>query len=123
MRVLVMDDHEVFRAALSDLLDSHGHDVVGSTADAEGAMELVERVPADVFFVDWLSPSGNNGDLVRALRQTRPDLPIVVMSMDHVPTDEVLASGAAAVVAKEQLVDIDLSSLLEQFAAGAESRR
>src|SRR5204862_8270572 len=55
-RVVVVDDHDVFRNGLVSLLSEHGIEVVGDAADGENAIRLVARVAPDVVVMDLNLP-------------------------------------------------------------------
>lgn len=71
-RVVLADDHALFRNGLRDLLSEHGIDVVGEAADGPSAVALVERAAPDVVLMD-LSMPGMSG--IEATAQT--DLVVV----------------------------------------------
>ena len=60
MRILLVDDHPITRAALSSLLEGHGFTVAGEAADGEEAIELARRLLPDLVLLD-LSMPGMDG--------------------------------------------------------------
>ena len=59
-RVLIVDDHEAFRAAARLLLERGGFDVVGEAADGDAAVEAASRLRPDVVLLDIQLP-GDDG--------------------------------------------------------------
>jgi DNA-binding NarL/FixJ family response regulator len=51
-RILIVDDHDAFRASAAQLLTLQGCDVVGSASDAEEALEAVERLAPDLVLLN-----------------------------------------------------------------------
>ncbi len=100
-RILVVDDKENIRLLLNELLSSMGYRVL-QAKDGKEAMGVVEIGPIDLVITD-LKMSGMDGiQLTRAIRKTRPDLPIIVYSahrfIDTAPA--ALRAGANDYLAK-----------------------
>ena len=69
MRVLLVDDHTLFRQGLRTLLEKHGaFQVVGEAEDGRSAVKLVEQLHPDVVVMD-IAMKGLNG--IEATRQIR----------------------------------------------------
>jgi two-component system response regulator EvgA len=111
MRVLIVDDQEVSREVVREMLEMWGHEVVGASADGVGALEAARSMSPDVVLVDSRLGDERGTDVVRLLRTAHPDLPVVLMSMSNAPTD-LQGSGASGFVTKERLLSVDLSSLI-----------
>jgi two-component system nitrate/nitrite response regulator NarL len=104
MKVLIVDDHPVFRAGLTSLLEqSHPGATVLQAPDAREALALVDGHPdLDVVVLDLIMPGFAGPAAIAAFGQARPDLPVIVLSSSEKPADvrEALASGALGYVAK-----------------------
>src|SRR5262249_20233185 len=94
-RLLVVEDDNELRRALSDLLKGSGHEVVGF-ADGTRALEAATSEPFDLAIIDWNLPGISGLDLVRRLRQQTRQLPILIVTGRDRLTDKVtgLDSGA-----------------------------
>ncbi len=82
MRIILVDDHALFRGGLRGLLERYdGYEIVGEAASGEEFLELIETVESDIVFMD-ISMDGISGDVAteRALA-IHPNLKIITLSM------------------------------------------
>ena len=70
-RLVIVDDHPVFRHGLVSLFESNGFDVVGEAAGAAEAITVVSREKPDVVLLALGLPDGTGWDLMRRLRDRR----------------------------------------------------
>jgi DNA-binding NarL/FixJ family response regulator len=103
IRVLIVDDHPVFRMGMSALLASlDGIEVVGEADSADGAVRLAHEVPAEVAMVDLNLGESSGIEATRTLTAELPDLAVLVVTM-HDDEDTVVAAmraGARGYVVK-----------------------
>lgn len=103
VRVLIVDDHPVFRMGMAALLGSLvGIEVAGEAESAEGALALAAEVPAEVAMVDLNLGDSSGIDATRELSVQAPDLAVLVVTM-HEDDDTVVAAmraGARGYVVK-----------------------
>ena len=78
-RVLVVEDESYVRDSLCELLRSWGYDV-DSEGTAEAALELLARAPVDLVLTDLRLPGPDGLQLVRRVRQSFPELPVIVLT-------------------------------------------
>jgi DNA-binding NarL/FixJ family response regulator len=104
-RVLVADDHAVVRRGVKQILAEEFEPVL--VGEAETGDEVMERVLAqdwDILILDVTMPGKPALELLKELRETRPGLPVLVLSMH--PEEQyalrVLEVGAAGFVAKRR---------------------
>src|SRR5689334_6704443 len=84
IRVLVADDHPIFRDGLAMLLTSvDGIDVVGTAADGEEAVGAAVRLRPDVVVMDVQMPRLNGVEATRRLAAEAPGIGIVVLTMSE----------------------------------------
>jgi len=98
MKLLVVDDHPVFRDGLAALLrQAAEHTVILQAPECASALKVADEHPdLDAVFVDLMMP-GMTGDLaVREFGKRRPDLPVIVLSSSENPSDVRRALGAGA---------------------------
>ena len=82
IRVLLADDHGMFRAGLRALLHaSPDIQVAGEAATGLEALEILRETPVDVVCMDVLMPDMNGIEAARQLLQRRPDIRILILSM------------------------------------------
>ncbi|MCD7049479.1 response regulator transcription factor [Rhodococcus sp. BH2-1] len=119
-RVFLVDDHEIVRRGLVDLLGSApGLTVVGEAASVGEAMARIPSSGADVAVLDVRLPDGNGVELCRDLRTVLPDLRCLMLTSfadDEALFDAVMA-GASGFVLK-QILGTDLISAVRTVGAG-----
>jgi DNA-binding NarL/FixJ family response regulator len=82
LRVIVADDHPLFRQGLKAALDaSTGIDVVGEAVDGSGAVALAVELEPDVVLIDIQMPGLNGIDATRAILAARPAARVLVLTM------------------------------------------
>src|ERR1700761_3377220 len=83
-RVLIVDDHPIFRLGLAGLITEQSHlEVCGHADSAPVALDAMRRLKPDLVLVD-LSLRGTNGiELIKLMKAENPDLPILVISMHN----------------------------------------
>lgn len=119
-KVFLLDDHEVVRRGLRDLLEASGDiEVVGEAGTAAEALARAPIAQADVAILDVRLPDGNGIEVCRELRDLDPGLRCIILtSFDD---DDALAaavlSGASAYFLK-QIRSAELLSAVRQVATG-----
>jgi DNA-binding NarL/FixJ family response regulator len=103
IRVLVADDHAVFRHGLKALLDSEpGIDLVGEAASGREAVESSATLAPDVVLMDLQMPGINGIEATRRILQANPRVGIVVLTMfeDDESVFSAMRAGARGYVLK-----------------------
>jgi two-component system, NarL family, response regulator LiaR len=110
IRVVVVDDHEVFRSGLRELLATQGLDVVGEADSGEAAIDAVRRLAPDVVVMDLHMPGMGGVEATRRVAETSPVTRVLVLTgseQEESALDAILA-GAHGFLIKdaplEQLV-------------------
>lgn len=81
-RVLLVDDHTLFRAGVRMLLSGEpGIEVIGEAASGEQALELLKEQLADVVLLDIALPGMNGVVTAQRLRERHPKTQVIVLSM------------------------------------------
>lgn len=112
--VLIVDDHEGFRAAARSLLEAEGFDVVGEAADGPGALVQADRLRPQVVLLDIQLP-GLDGFAVAERLAATPAAPEVVLvsGRDAVTYGPRLGRAPArGFLAKRELTGAALARLL-----------
>lgn len=102
-RVLVVEDHPLFRSALVTLLQASAYDVVGEAACAAEAIALARRVRPELAVVDLGLPDQPGRQVIATMCSELPQLRVVVLSMyqDPVSVEQALDAGALGYVLKD----------------------
>jgi DNA-binding NarL/FixJ family response regulator len=102
VRVLVVDDHDVFRRGLVKLLDEQGLEVVGEAPDGEEALELVARLVPDVVVMDLSLPGISGLEAIDRLALEAPATRVLVLtiSADETHVTEAIVAGACGYLLK-----------------------
>ena len=78
-RILVVDDEEVIRMLLTDLLSDDGHEV-DSVPCGEDAVVRLKDHPCDIVVTDLMMPGINGVKVLEAVKETDPDIEVLVMT-------------------------------------------
>jgi DNA-binding NarL/FixJ family response regulator len=79
-RLLVVDDHEMLREALVELLVQAGFDVVGEAADGADAVALAKQLEPEVVLMDLRMPVLGGLDATRLIKDARPATQVVLLT-------------------------------------------
>ncbi len=77
--ILIVDDEQSYRQLLSLVFEGDGH-IIRTAANGREAIELIRKEPADVIISDVKMPDMDGIDLLRAVRETLPDLGVILMT-------------------------------------------
>lgn len=115
--VLVVDDHDGFRAEARAMFEGEGFEVVGEAADGAGALVAAARLRPGIVVLDVGLPDASGLDLVSGIRHGSPGSVVVLVSgrREREYGDRVARSGADAFVEKAQLVPGTLAALLARL--------
>jgi two-component system nitrate/nitrite response regulator NarL len=95
-RVLLVDDHEIYRAGLRGLLEEAGIDIVGEAATGEGALQLVEQKHPNVVIMDLNMPGMGGIEATRQIATLAPLTRVIMLTVSSAApdiTDAVLAGA------------------------------
>lgn len=117
-KLLIVDDHEVIRLGLRQLLENTDIDVVGEAGSATEALTAVQETNPDAVLLDIRMEGGDGLNALGRLKLDYPDLPIVLFSAYDNPTyiARAVALGAAGYVLKSAPSDRLIEALRTAFA-------
>jgi two-component system NarL family response regulator len=104
IRVLIADDHLVYRIGIRNLIGSEpGFEVIGEAADGNQAIELYRSLKPNVLLLDLRMPQKNGIEVVRAVREEFGDAHILIVTSYQTEEEifQVLRAGALGYVIKD----------------------
>src|ERR1700693_5070969 len=82
VRILVVDDHEVMRLGMRNLLESRsGWSVCAEASNGREAIESALRLRPDVIIMDITMPGMNGLDAASRITETQPEIPVILFSL------------------------------------------
>lgn len=115
LRVLIIDDHTLFRDGLQGLLERHNIDVVGSLGDGHEGIRLAQELKPDIILLDMRMPSLSGLEVLKQLQQNNFEAPIAMLTTSNDERDlvEALRNGAKGYLLKDMDPDDVVAALRE----------
>jgi DNA-binding NarL/FixJ family response regulator len=120
VRVFLLDDHEVVRRGLKELLEAAGDlEVVGEAGTAQEAISRIPPTRPDVAVLDVRLPDGDGIEVCRDVRSSHPEIQCLILTSftDDQALLQAILAGASGYVAK-QLKGDDIVDAVRRVAAG-----
>ena len=119
IRVVIVDDHDLFRTGLKNLLEEQGVQVIGEAANGRDALRLVSELAPDVVIMDLNMPGISGVDTTRQLAAVAPLARVVVLTISADDDDVMNAvlAGACGYLLKDSSIQ-DLVAGIIAAAAG-----
>jgi DNA-binding NarL/FixJ family response regulator len=117
-RILIVDDHPLFRKGLEQLIHSDGaFAVCGEAGNAAEAMDVIRKLSPDLVIVDLSLPGANGIELIKNIRAEFARLPILVLSMhdESLYALRALRAGADGYVMKHEAMANVIQAIRELF--------
>jgi DNA-binding NarL/FixJ family response regulator len=116
--VLIVDDHELFRAGVRAELAAHV-EVAGDAASVEEAVPAILHAQPDVVLLDVHMPGGGGVEVIRQVAQQRPTQRFLALSVSDAPDDviAVIRAGARGYVTKS-ISSAELADAVRRVADG-----
>jgi CheY-like chemotaxis protein len=117
--ILLVDDEELLRAGVQEMLEMSGYTVITATNGHE-AMVCLKQHTIDLVITDLVMPKMDGVDFVEQLRQTWPDVPVIVVSgstrniMQRYGIESIQVPGADASLSKP-FKGVDLMSQIKEL--------
>jgi DNA-binding NarL/FixJ family response regulator len=121
LRVVLVDDHPVYREGLAKLLRASGVEVIAQAGNGEEALSIIEDMAPDVVVMDLNMPGMSGVDVTRRLIERTPASRVLVVSVSAQEEDvtEAILAGASGYVLKDGPVEEVVAGI--QAAANGES--
>jgi two-component system nitrate/nitrite response regulator NarL len=120
MRILLIDDHALFRIGLQELLQRRGINVIGAFGNCQEGIELAARERPDVVLLDMRMPDMSGIEVLRVLREKGLTMPIAMLTTSRDESDVInsLQGGAQGYLLKDMEPD-ELINALRAIVGGA----
>jgi DNA-binding NarL/FixJ family response regulator len=107
VRVLVADDHSLFRDGIASLLQAAGFDVVGQAEDGLGAVEAAKRLRPDLVLLDIAMPHMDGLEALHRIKEALPETRVVMLTVSDEDDDlfEAIRAGAQGYLLKNMTAD------------------
>jgi DNA-binding NarL/FixJ family response regulator len=96
VRILLADDHALFRDGVASLLQAWGHEVVGQAADGEAAVRLAAELKPDLVLMDVRMPGVSGLAATHQIKVAQPDVNVVMLTVSETEDDLFTAIKAGA---------------------------
>jgi DNA-binding NarL/FixJ family response regulator len=117
LRVLLVDDHDLFRTGLRNLLEEQGVQVIGEAADGQQAIRMVRELAPDVVVMDLNMPGMTGVEATRQVTTLAPLTRVVVLTISDQDEDvmNAILAGACGYLMK----DSSIQDLMQGIRAAA----
>ena len=113
MRVLIIDDHALFRVGLQGLLEQRGIEVADAVASGQEGIQRAEELKPDIVLLDLRMPDMGGLEVLQKLREEESGIPVVMLTTSNEEADLIksLRSGAQGYLLKDMEPDELVSAL------------
>lgn len=107
MRVIMIDDHALFRVGLQGLLEQRNIEVIAAIADGNEGIRLAQQEKPDVILLDLRMPDNSGLDILSKIRDSNIDIPVTILTTSNEEQDlrEALKRGAQGYLLKDMEPD------------------
>ena len=115
LRIIVIDDHTLFREGLQSLLSRHGIEVVASVSDGHEGIRLAQELQPDIVLLDMRMPGMSGLEVLKQFRHLKFEAPVVMLTTSGDERDlvEALRNGAKGYLLKDMEPDNVVAKLRE----------
>ena len=107
MRVLMIDDHALFRVGLQGLLEQRGIEVIAAVAEGNEGLQLAEALQPDIILLDLRMPDTSGLEVLQKVKEIKLNIPVVMLTTSNEEQDLVVAlrNGAQGYLLKDMEPD------------------
>ncbi len=118
-RVMIVDDHPMWREGVARDLTERGYDVCATASDTTSAVNIAKAARPDVVLMDLQLGAGSGVDATRDITAALPDTRVLVLSAsgEHANVLEAVKNGASGYLVKSASLD-ELDDAVRRTAAG-----
>ena len=87
MRVLMIDDHALFRVGLQGLLEQRGIEVVAAVAEGSEGLSIAEDLQPDIILLDLRMPDMSGLEVLQAVKEKDIKIPVVMLTTSNEEQD------------------------------------
>lgn len=123
LRILLVDDESIIRLDLKEMLEDHGHQVVGEASDGKAAIELAQKLEPDLIVMDIKMPGMDGLEAIARINDKRR-IPTIMLTAYSQPelVEKAVELGVFAFLVKP-IKEADLVPTLEVVLARAQELR
>ena len=107
LRVLLVDDHDLFRTGLRNLLEEQGVEIIGEAAAGQEALTIVRDLAPDVVVMDLNMPGMGGVEATRQISMVAPLTRVLVLTISDQDSDvmDAILAGACGYLMKDASID------------------
>ena len=119
VRVLIVDDHDLFRSGLRNLLEDEGVQIVGEAAAGQEALKIVRELAPDVVVMDLNMPGMGGGEATRHISTIAPLTRVLMLTISDQDNDviDAILAGACGYLLKDSSIQ-DLMAGIKAASVG-----
>src|ERR1700730_12911224 len=118
-RIVIVDDHPLFRKGLEQLINStaDGFCICGEAGDAAEGITKIRQLKPDLVIIDLSLPGANGIELIKNIRAEFQKLPVLILSMhdESLYALRALRAGAQGYVMKQEALENVIGAIREVF--------
>jgi DNA-binding NarL/FixJ family response regulator len=121
LRILLVDDHALFRQSLSVLLTASGFEVIGAVTDGIEALQCARTLRPDLILMDIEMPGCDGLAATRLIKAEVPEIKIIMLTVSSSDEHlfEAIKSGASGYLLKSQSADLFIEMIGQVASGGA----